>query len=396
MDPIQNPYAPGAGTLPPELAGRDGLRELVRVASGRVRVGNSAQGVLLVGLRGVGKTVLLEQMRLDAEAEGFRTVKTEAKEDRSLPAVLLPEIRKVLLRLSAVERARALSERALRAMAGLLRGVQIKYDDVTVSVDFEPEPGLADSADLEDDLRDLLAACGEAARAAGTGLLLFADELQYIGKTDFGALISALHGVNQRRLPVLLIGAGLPTLRARAGDAKSYAERLFVFPEVNRLDDASALEALVKPALERGVAYAPGVAEAIVRETQGYAYFLQAWGRVCWDVAPASPIEMRDLERSRRVVMGTLDESFFKVRFDRMTPVEKQYLRAMAELGPGPHRSGDIAGVLGRKVTSVAPTRSSLIGKGMIWSPNHGDTAFTVPLFDEFMRRIMPGKGWGE
>jgi hypothetical protein len=394
MDPVANPYAPGAGTPPPELAGRDELLERMRVALERIRRGRPAKSVLMVGLRGVGKTVLLDTMRDEAEAQGIQTLRIEAPEDRSLPALLAPQLRQALLRLSQKESARDLAERALRGLAGFVGALKVKYDDIEVGLDFPPEPGLADNGDLEHDLQALLEAVGAAARSADTALIMFVDELQYVSEEQLAALIVALHRAAQRKLPVSLVGAGLPQLRARMGRAKSYAERLFDFPEVGPLDSAAAMQALSKPAEDEGVAYEDDALTAIVRETQGYPYFLQEWGKHVWDAAARSPITRDDVALASTTAVAALDESFFRVRFDRSTPAEKRYLRAMAELGPGPHRSGDVADVLNRKVASVAPTRNTLISKGMVWSPSHGDTAFTVPLFDEFMRRIMPGDDW--
>jgi hypothetical protein len=395
MDPVGNPYAPGAGTPPPELAGRDELLERVRVALQRIRAGNPAQSVLLIGLRGVGKTVLLEAMRDAAEAGGIRTVKLEAPEGRSLPALLAPELRLALLRLSQVEAAKDLARRGLRALAGFVAKLKVKYADLEVTLpEAQPEPGLADSGDLEHDLTALLEAAGEAAQRGGTALALFVDELQYVPEPQLASLITALHRCAQRRLPIALVGAGLPQLRGRSGKAKSYAERLFEFPEVGPLPEPEARRALERPALAKGVRFEEAALARIVQQTQGYPYFLQEWGKRAWDAAQSSPIALADVERAAALAVAALDQSFFRVRFDRLTPNEKRYLRAMADLGPGPHRSGDIAERAGRKVTSLAPTRNALIAKGMIWSPQHGDTAFTVPLFDEFMRRILPGEGW--
>jgi len=394
MNPVSNPYAPGAGTPPPELAGRDDLREAVRIAAARIRAGRPAKSLLLVGLRGVGKTVLLDRMRDEAEAVGLHTLRIEAPEGRSLPAILAPQLRQALLRLSTLEQASALGKRALRALAGFATGLKIKYQDIEVGYDYEPEPGLADNGDLEHDLQALLEAAGEAARSAGTVLILFIDELQYVEEEQLAALITALHRVAQRKLPVVLVGAGLPQLPGRMGRAKSYAERLFDFPQIGPLNEAEASNAIALPAREEQVEYQPAALARIVRETQGYPYFLQEWGKHAWDVAKRSPITEQDVEVASRNAVAALDASFFRVRFDRLTPSEKMYLRAMAELGPGPHRSGDIANVLKRKVTSLGPTRNQLISKGMIWSPNHGDTAFTVPMFDQFMKRIMPGDDW--
>ena len=394
MDPIRNPYAPGAGTPPPELAGRDDLRETARVALARVKRGRPAKSLLMVGLRGVGKTVLLDSMREEAEADGIRTMFVEAPENRSLPALLTPQLRLALLRLSNNEKAKDLAHRALRGLAGFASALQLKYGDIEVGLDLEPEPGLADNGDLEMDLQALLEAAGLAAKEADTALALFVDELQYVEEEELAALIISLHLSAQRRLPVVMVGAGLPQLRGRTGRAKSYAERLFDFPEVGPLEAEAARTAIAKPAAAEGVAIDEDALERIVEETRGYPYFLQEWGKHSWDVAESPPITIADIRRASVAVVAALDESFFRVRFDRLTLAEKRYLRAMSELGPGPHRSGNIARVLGLKVTSLGPARSQLISKGMIWSPGHGDTAFTVPLFDQFMRRIMPGEDW--
>ncbi len=318
----------------------------------------------------------------------------EAPEGRSLPALLAPRLRFALLRLSRNERAKDLAQRALRALSGFARSLKVKYQDIEVGVDFEPEPGLADNGDLEQDLQVLLEAAALAAQAAGSAFILFIDELQYVEEAQLAALVTALHRTGQRRLPVLLVGAGLPQLRRNMGKAKSYSERLFDFPEIGPLPPPAARVAIVNPLHAEHVEIDTDALELIVDKTHGYPYFIQEWGKHAWDVAPASPIRAADVERASVEVVAALDESFFQVRFDRLTPAEKRYLRAMADLGPGPHRSGDVAARLGRKVTSLGPTRNTLIAKGMVWSQSHGDTAFTVPLFDEFMRRIMPGDDW--
>lgn len=394
MDPVRNPYAPGAGTPPPELAGRDELREAIRIALERVRAGRPAKSILMVGLRGVGKTVLLDRMRDDAEASGIHTIRVEAPESRSLPAILAPQLRQALLRLSRVAKAKEFAQRALRGLAGFVTALKVKYQDIEVGIDFEPEPGLADNGDLEHDLQALLEVTGIAAKEAGTALAMFIDELQYVEEEELAALITALHRTSQRRLPVVLVGAGLPQLPGRMGRAKSYAERLFDFPQVGPLSQEAARIAIAKPARDEGAEVTEEALQRIFQETRGYPYFLQEWGKHAWDAAAASPITLHDVELASKAAVAALDDSFFRVRFDRLTPLERKYLRAMAALGPGPHRSGDIADQLNREVTSLGPTRSQLIAKGMIWSPSHGDTAFTVPLFDEFMRRIMPGNDW--
>lgn len=394
MDPITNPFAPGAGTPPPELAGRDDVRETVRVAIERVRRSLPTKSILMVGLRGVGKTVLLDRMRDDAEGAGIQTLRVEAPENRSLPAILAPQLRQALLRLSRNEKAKDLAQRALRALAGFAKSLKMKYEDIEVGFDFDPEPGLADNGDLEHDLQALLESAGAAAQEAGSVLAIFADELQYVQEDELAALITSLHRTAQRRLPVVLVGAGLPQLRGRMGRAKSYAERLFDFPEIGPLPPDATKLAIAKPANDQGVEVTAEALDLIVTKTHGYPYFVQEWGKHSWDAAKASPITQADVENASTAAIAALDESFFRVRFDRLTPAEKRYIRAMAELGPGPHRSGDIADELKRNVTALGPTRNQLISKGMIWSPHHGDTAFTVPMFDEFMHRIMPGDDW--
>ena len=394
MNPVTNPFAPGAGSPPPELAGRDELRETVRVAVERTRAGRSARSVLMVGLRGVGKTVLLDRMRDDAEVTGVHTIRIEAPEDRSLPALLAPQLRIALLRLSKTEQAKDLAIRGLRALAGFAKGLKVTYGDIEVGLDYDAEAGLADNGDLEHDLQALLESAGAAAKAASTALVIFIDELQYVPEAQLAALITAMHRCAQRQVPVLLVGAGLPQLRGRMGDAKSYAERLFEFPEIGPLSTEAATKAITKPIEAEGAKITAGAVQKILADTRCYPYFLQEWGQRSWEAAGASPIETDDVDRATTTAVAALDESFFRVRFDRLTPQEKRYLRAMAELGTGPHRSGAIADCLKREVSSLGPVRSSLIVKGMIWSPSHGDTAFTVPLFDEFMRRIMPGDEW--
>jgi hypothetical protein len=279
-------------------------------------------------------------------------------------------------------------------LAGFAKALKVKYNDIEVGLDLDPEPGLADNGVLETDLMALLEEVGLTARGAQTAVVLFLDELQYLEKGQFAALISALHRCAQSKLPLTVVGAGLPQLRGLAGNAKSYAERLFDYPEIGPLAPPEAELAIVKPAKDRGAEFAPEAVAEIVAATRGYPYFLQEWGKHSWDVAMQSPIALADVATASVEAIAALDEGFFRVRFDRLTPAGKKYLRAMAELGPGPHRSGNIAQTLNKTVNSLGPLRQSLITKGMIWSPSHGDTAFTVPLFDEFMKRIMPGLEW--
>ena len=394
MDPIRNPYAPGAGTRPPEMAGRDETREKARVALERIRAGRSSRSLIMVGLRGVGKTVLLDRMREDAEANGILALQIEAPENRSLPAMLAPHFRAALRKLSRREAAAGLARHALGALAGFVGALKVKYGDIEVSLAPNSEPGLADSGDLEHDLAELMEAVGQAAKSAATCIVLMVDELQYVKEDELAALIAALHRTAQRGLPVTMVGAGLPQLRGQLGRAKSYAERLFEFPEIGALSHEDARRAIAKPARAEGVEIEDDAMNEVVKSTERYPYFLQVWGKHVWDVAERSPITLSDVRIASEYATDDLDESFFLVRFDRITHAERRYMRAMSEIGPGPHRSGDIAEVLARTVQSIAPTRSSLINKGMIWSPSHGDTAFTVPMFDGFMRRIMQGDDW--
>lgn len=390
MDPLKNPFAPGAGSPPPELAGRGRLLEQARITLGRIKAGRPERSLLAIGLRGVGKTVLLNEFRKLADEFGYRTVFIEAHENKPLAALLLPSLRQLLI---ALDRMASLSEKAkrgLRVLKSFFNGVKLKYQDIEIGIDIDPEPGVADSGDLEADLSALFIALGEAAADRGTAVALIIDELQYLDEKELGALIMAMHQIAQRQLPMVLVGAGLPQLVALSGRAKSYAERLFQFPELGPLQMEDAAAALQEPAREQDVRFTDEAIQEIISQTQGYPYFLQEWGYQAWNLAAGSPIDKDTVHQATRESIVRLDANFFRVRFDRLTPREKDYLRTMADLGDGPQRSGDIAEHLGVKVQSVAPVRNGLIKKGMIYSPAHGDTAFTVPLFGSFMKRIMP------
>lgn len=394
MDRLDNPFAPGAGTQPPELAGRDDILDALEIAALKCQRGGPTRCIGLLGLRGVGKTVVLGRVRDDVEERGLLTAMIEASEARSLPSLLAPELRRVLLELSGRRRRRAAARRAMRALAGFISALKVRFDDLEFGLDVTPELGLADSGDLEFDLTALLEAVGEAARQAETALILIVDELQYARAPELGALVAAFHRGAQRGWPVMLAVAGLPQLRGRLGKARSYAERLFEFRELGALDAEAARAAVRQPLRKREADIEDEALESIVDRTRAYPYFLQEWGLHSWNVAPLSPIRLRDVRAAEEHATASLDQGFFRVRYDRLTPAEKRYMRAMAELGPGPHRSGDIASILNRQVTSLGPMRSKLIGKGMIWSPSHGDTAFTVPSFDRFMKRMMPDDDW--
>ncbi|MFH1874439.1 MAG: ATP-binding protein [Pseudomonadota bacterium] len=390
MDPRTNPYAPGAGTIPPELAGRDDIIEKASIALDRCRNRLATRGLFFVGLRGVGKTVLLARISQDAEANGFAIVSIETPEKRSLPALLIPNLRTALLKLDRMAATGDIVKRALRALGGFVGAMKVKYQDVEFGLDLGAEPGVADTGDLEHDLTALFIEVGEAAKEKNTALILFIDEIQYINEEQFAALIMAVHKCTQKQLPITLIGAGLPQLIGQAGRAKSYAERLFEYIEIGPLTKAAAKKALETPASKLGVNYEKEALDIILKHTQAYPYFLQEWGKHCWNCTKHSPITQLDVSSATELAISELDAGFFRVRFDRLTPSEKRYLRAMAELGIGPHRSGDIANLLQREVQAVAPIRASLIHKGMIYSPSHGDNSFTVPLFDCYLKRVIP------
>lgn len=390
MDPLHNPFSPGAGTPPPELAGRAKLLEQARITLGRIKAGRPERSQLLIGLRGVGKTVLLNKIREMGAEMGYRTVFVEAHENKSLAELLLPPLRQLLISLDRMATVSEKAKRGLRVLRSFLNGIKLKYQDIEIGIDIDPEIGTADSGDLEADLSALFLALGEAAMDRGAAIALIVDELQYLSEEELSALIMAMHQISQRQLPVVLFGAGLPQLVALAGRAKSYAERMFQFPELGPLQPEDAAAALQEPVMQENVRFTDEALQEIIVQTQGYPYFLQEWGYQSWNIADQSPIEIGDVQQATDESIRRLDMNFFRVRFDRLTPREKEYLQALAELGEGPHRSGDVAERLGVKVQSVAPVRNSLIKKGMIYSPAHGDTAFTVPLFGGFMKRMMP------
>lgn len=388
MDALRNPFAPGAGTPPPKLAGRDDILRRTEITLERVKAGRPAKSFIVVGLRGVGKTVLLNEVYERATSLGYEAVQIEARESTNLPQLLIPKLRQILLRLDRMQQATEAGKRALRVLAAFARSVRATIGDVEFGLSIEPDLGSADSGDLEADLADLFEEIGRAAKAKGTAIAIIIDELQYLSEGEMSALIMALHRVQQRQLPVVMMGGGLPQILGLAGRSKSYAERLFDYPRVGALERDDARAAVVEP-IEREACRIEGDAvDEIVAKTSGYPYFLQTWGHYSWNRAANEVISRVDVEAATAEALRSLDESFFQVRFDRLTNAEKDYLFAMAELGPGPHRSGDIAGKLKRKVESVAPTRNSLIKKGMLFSPSHGDTAFTVPMFDQYLKRV--------
>lgn len=388
MDPIRNPFAPGAGSRPPEITGRDRLIERADIALQRVLQGRHDKSQILLGLRGTGKTVLLNAIEELAEKHGHATSFIEAPDDQRLVELLYPRIHRTLRKLSTIETAKNAAHAAWQALKSMTKTFKIKVGDVTIAVD--PEPGIADSGNLEFDLVDLFLRVGETAKAAGSAWTLLIDEIQYLKQAELSALIVAIHRINQKRLPVLLFGAGLPQVAALSGDAKSYAERLFDFPAIGPLSPEHAAEAIRQPIEEEGEAIAETALKAIVRHTEGYPYFLQEWGYQTWNAADKSPFNRRHVETAMPAVLERLDDGFFRVRLDRLTPKEREYVFAMASLGKGPYRSGDVAEQLGESNKALGPRRAQIISKGMIYSPGHGDIAFTVPMFEDFLKRIFP------
>lgn len=390
MNPQANPYAPGAGTPPPELAGRDNVLADARIAIERNQSGKSARSFMFVGLRGVGKTVLLNEVQAIAEEQGALTDFIEVSVHEPLSKTIIPTLRAALLKLDRIKGVSEKVKKGLRVLKSFVGAVKVKYDDVEFSVDVDAEPGVADSGTLTRDLAELFLAVGEAAKARNASIVILIDEIQNLPAEEFEALIMAVHRTDQKRLPLLVVGAGLPLLVKLSGDAKSYAERLFEYPDIGPLDPVEAARALREPAAEADVIFNDDAIEAVIEKTKGYPYFLQEWGYQSWNTAEESPITAKDVDAAGEVAVRRLDQNFFRSRYERLSDPQKAYLRAMAELGPGPHKTGDIAKTIGKQSSQLGPTRDALIISGMIYSPKYGYAAFTVPLFDEFMRRVEP------
>jgi hypothetical protein len=388
MDRRRNPYAPGAGLQPPELAGRDKFIEDAIIDMERALAKRPTKGMMLLGLRGVGKTVLLNRLFASANEMGFETIKIEAPEGGALPGLLAPEMRRVLYALDLKAAAGAKLRQAVAVLRNFVGAFKMKIGEIDFGI--EAAPGRADTGNLQQDLPVLMLAIAEAAAEKNSAISLFLDEVQYLSADELAAVIVGCHELSQRNLPFLFIGAGLPQVAALAGNAKSYAERLFNYPEVGALDADAARSALQKPAESEGVRFEDDAIEAMLHATERYPYFIQEWGFHVWNAAPSNPVERRIVEEITPQIIAHLDATFFRVRFDRLTALQQKYLRAMAELGPGPHKTGDIAGTLGVEPSAVATVRQQLIDKGMIWSQRFGETAFTVPMFDTFMKRQMP------
>ena len=384
MDPVKNPFTPGAGTPPPALVGRDDIVQAANVALRRIIEGKPEKSQILLGLRGVGKTVLLNRIKQLAGDLDYQIIYMEAPEDQRLAEYLVPNLKSALTELNKGEKAKEWVRRGLSALKNFADISNVSIGKISITFDDKVSAG---SGNLEVDLPELFLTLGKTARAADSKVAIFLDEVQYLVEEDLRGLIVALHRLSQENLPVILFGAGLPQVAGLAGNAKSYAERLFDYPGIGKLTDESAGEAIKEPLREYGGAIDNDALKLVLEATQGYPYFLQEWGKHTWNKAESSPIDCAAVHEASKGATEALDKSFFRVRFDRLTPRERDYLYAMAKLGPGPHRSGDIAKSFNKKVDRIGPLRSSLIKKGMLWSPAHGDTAFTVPLFDAFMKR---------
>jgi hypothetical protein len=387
MDPRKNPYAPGAGTKPPALVGRDRQIESFDILLERLENGYVEQSMIVTGLRGVGKTVLLDVFREKAEARDWATVEWEVEKNVTFAPRLAAQVRRALLQIAPKAR---WTDRLLRA-AAILKSFTVTFNPdgaMTAGLDVEALAGLGDSGALSEDLTDLLVATGEAAQDQGVGVVFLIDEIQFLQPPELEALIVALHKCTRRSLPITLVGAGLPQIPRLAGEAKSYSERLFRFPRIGELDAATyARDALILPARPLGVELEPEAVDFMVDYTQGYPYFLQEYGRIVWDETSVSPVTLHDVRSVLPLVEGGLDESFFRVRADRTTDLELRYLYAMAELGPLPQRASEVAARIRRTVEQAGPIRSRLIDKGLLYTPGHGYAAFTVPQFDRFMLR---------
>lgn len=387
MDPFANPFAPGAGSRPPELAGRDAILQAAKISCGRAIKGRPARSLMLLGLRGTGKTVLLSEIGRLAEAEGLLISKVEAPEQTNLANLLYPEMRKISRSLSGIEVAKHFASRALSGLRNFASVFNIEVAGVNVGVDPTSEPGLAESGDIQHDLPDLFGQIGRAAQAANKGWVLLIDEVQYLSQEDLSGLIVALHRMSQDGLPIVFVGAGLPQVARLAGEAKSYAERLFNYPAVGALDEEAASKAIEKPINDQGVTISQKALTTIFQMTQGYPFFLQELASFSWNNAQGPEINENDVQASYAETIKSLDDGFFRVRLNRLTKAEVHFVKSMATLGNGPYQVSDIARAMGRTQKSIGPARASIIFKGMIYSTDHGYLDFTVPLFADFIRR---------
>ncbi len=390
MDRRLNPYTPNAGARPPVLVGREDELEEFDVLLHRLEAGHTEKSLIVVGLRGVGKTVLLGEFRQLALDREWHVVEIEVSkwDDAQFRRSIARELRRVLHSISA----RSWSQK-LRGAMGALRSFTLKVDPeghLTIGLDADASVGVADSGDLDADLSDLLVGVGEAAREHGTGVVLLLDELHFLSRPQMEALIAAVHKTVQRSLPITAAAAGLPQIHELVGDAKTYAERLFKFPSLGRLDEADAREVLREPARLLDVRFGDEALAVGLEFSEGYPYFLQEFGEAAWDLASGSSIDVMDGLSAKLVVQEKLDSGFFKVRLERTTELQKAYLRAMAELGPDAQLASRVADLLERTSSECGPTRKQLIDKGLLHATEHGYAAFTVPGFDEYLKRAIP------
>jgi len=387
MDPVINPFSPGAGAPPPELVGRAAVFEEARILLGRIRLRRSVQSFMLTGLRGVGKTVLLSEIKRMAYGADVLPVAVEAAEDKSLSTLLVAPLKKVLFELDRMQGAKDKVKRGLVALRNFLGTIKVEIGDFGLGID--PQHGFADSGDLEYDLGELFSCVAEAAAEKNKGVVILVDEIQYLQEKELGALIMAMHRMQQDSLPLALVGAGLPILPGLAGNAKSYAERLFRFPEVGALSEADSILAIRNPLVQANVRIDDDAVRRVYEIAQGYPYFLQEWGYQLWNAVEQDPIHLQDVDAVHPSVLARLDSSFFRVRMERLTKSEKDFLFAMAEISGEEIRIGAVAEKMGVSVGALGPRRSSLIKKGMIYSPAHGNVAFSVPLFDDYLKRCV-------
>lgn len=387
MDPVRNPFSPGAGSKPLELAGREDAIISAQTALKRIILGKPAQSQIFLGLRGTGKTVLLNEVLEMTEREGYLSALVEAPETKSLTDLLYPPMRQALRKLSVSHEARHMATRGLKVLRSFASVFKIRMAEVEIGV--EAEEGVADSGYLEVDLAEMFEAIGRAAQSAGRGWALLIDEVQYLRDEELAALIVAVHRMSQRNLPVVVFAGGLPQIAKLSGDAKSYAERLFTYPKIGALDNDAARDAITKPLAAEGAEITEDGLAEILRRTEGYPFFLQEWGHHAWNVAEATPISKANVLLASERAKARLDDGFFRVRFDRLTKAEVDYVKAMATLGAGPYSVNDVAIALDMKPKSLGPRRASIIKKGMIFSPSYGEIDFTVPLFDDFLRRTQ-------
>lgn len=392
MDKIKNPFSPGAGTPPPELVGRDELLEDASVLFARTKLKRPEKSILLTGLRGVGKTVLLNEMeRVAKEKYAYETMFLELREESSISLQLIPKLKNLLYKLSLSHNISDKARRAIAVLKSFISGIRVKTDSgVEYGIDIDPESGSADSGDISIDMPNLLVAVAEAALEHNTCIAIFIDEIQFMNTREFEAIILAMHRMQQLQLPMVLVGGGLPILFSLAGESKSYAERLFNFPYIGKLSKEDSIKAVQDPIIREKECIDEDALEEIYRITEGYPYFIQEWGYQVWNKTKCSPITLQDVQEASQTALKRLDENFFKVRFARLTPKEKTFLRSMAEIGDADCKTSSVADLMHKKMSDITAIRSSLLKKGMIFSPAHGYVAYTVPLFGEFLKRIIP------